>query len=157
MTLGRKVPVTELPPHSIGSVDYVDAFEIDRDPSDTRTAEESTRSAFDHPPSILRSSVLSVHRHVLRFELGPWSSPEHIIGWRVIRREPEAIHIETQGTLMSGHLVVRTTTKTVTVTTFIHYNRPLVGKVVWAAVSPLHRAITPYVLKWDSDRMTQLL
>lgn len=149
-TQGRRAPVTEAPPLSFGSIDYVDAFEIGRAESDTRTAEECARRAFDRAPLLGRLVVLFVHRRVLGFDLGPWSSPDHVIGWQVITSAPDVIRLRAQGRLMLGHLVVRASPLTVTVTTFLHYNRRPGGSAAWAAVGPFHRFLAPHVLSWGS-------
>jgi hypothetical protein len=114
-------------------------------PSEDRTAEQMIRDGLEHAPPRLRATIVSVHRHVLRFRLGPVSSPNHVVGWRVVTSEPDVIRLETTGPLIAGTLVARRVgATTARLTTFVRYQRPLAR--VWAIVGPLHRRVAPYLM-----------
>ena len=66
-----------------GHYDYADAFEIETLQSDTRKPQQLFRAALTRAPSFLRL-VPIVHKHVLRFRLGPSASPDHLLGWRAM-------------------------------------------------------------------------
>src|SRR5919201_971712 len=82
--------------HLIGGAryDYADAFEVRVEESDGRSAEELVRSALERASWQVRWTVWLTHRYVLRFRLGPRSSPDHVLGWKVATSEPEAFHLE---------------------------------------------------------------
>ena len=77
--------------------DYVDVFEVPVLHGDLRSAEQAFRDALGDEPGALGSLVLWIHRHVLRFRLGPYSSPEYIIGWPIIRSDHDEIVLATGG------------------------------------------------------------
>jgi len=51
--------------------DYADAFEVAISDGDLRTAEQAFRDGLGPEPGAIGRLVLWVHRHVLRFRLGP--------------------------------------------------------------------------------------
>lgn len=127
--------------------DYADAFEIQLSERDTRTPKQVFRSALKEGHPGLRT-VPIVHRHVLRFRLGPLSSPDHLIGWRVVASEPDVVHLEAVGSLMRGNIVCRKVPpSTVVFTTFVSYVRRVPARIVWALLGPLHRRIVPHLLE----------
>ena len=54
--------------------------------TDTRSAEELVRAGLQGAPSWLRVIVLIAHRHVLRLELAPPATPNHLLGWEIVDR-----------------------------------------------------------------------
>src|SRR3954447_2925465 len=76
------------------SYDYADSFEIRVPESDERSAEQFVRCAIDDAPRPLRELVWVVHRHVLRFRLGPRSSASHVLGWRSRTSERDVFRLE---------------------------------------------------------------
>jgi hypothetical protein len=127
--------------------DYADAFEVRTEKPDARSAEQWARCALEESPAALRRAVLVVHRGVLRFRLGSLSSPDHVLGWRVLSSEPGEIRLEATGPLMRGVMIGRRTESRVTeIRTFLFYRRHD-ARLVWAIVGPAHRRIAPYLLK----------
>jgi hypothetical protein len=90
--------------------------------------------------------VLFLHRWVLGFPLGPWSSPEHVFGWPIVTSEPELLHLEARSTLLTGHMVWRLDERLV-MTTFLQYERRRAAPVVWAVLGNVHRGGAPYLLE----------
>jgi hypothetical protein len=129
--------------------DYADAFEIRLPEPDPRSAEEFMRCALEQAPLPVRRSIRIVHRHLLRIRLGPRSSPDHIIGWRIVTSEPEVVLLEAKSQLLGrGVLVMRRPDPTLAVvTTYLFYTRPAVASLVWKVVGPRHRMIVPYLLQ----------
>ncbi len=80
--------------------DYADVFEAPILPGDFRTAEQLFREALGDEPGALGSLVYWIHRHILRFRLGPYSSPEYVIGWPIMRSDFEEMVLATGGPLM---------------------------------------------------------
>ena len=143
----RRVPVSEPPPDELPGYDYADAFELTMSHDEKRSAEDLVRLALEETPRALREVVWFVWQAALRFEVGPRSSPEHVVGARVTTREPDLVHLHVAGPLMSGVIAGRrTASDRFLVTTFLHYERPVAANAVWSVVSPLHRAIARYLL-----------
>jgi hypothetical protein len=127
--------------------DYADRFEVPLSEDDDRTAEQVFRAGLERAPLPLRWTVLVAHRHILKFRLGPVSSPTHVLGWRIVTAEPGAIQLEASGPLMRGVLVARRAPAgTASLDTFVYYRR-LSARVIWAGMSHLHRAVAPYLLE----------
>src|SRR6201999_1557860 len=88
--------------------------------------------------------VVWIHRHVLRFQLGAASAPDHLIGWPIVRSDPDELVLTTSGPLMRGELTLRRRDgRRATLTTRVHYRRALAARMVWALVGPLHRVVAP--------------
>ena len=140
------VPVTEAILAS-GPADYADAFEVVRDGPDHRTAEQWMRCGLEQSPRALRRTIVVVHRHVLRFRLGPLTSGEHVLGWRITEDRPDLVRLEATSPILRAAIVGRRIDPIRTrLTTLLWFERPTVARVVWAAVGPLHRRIAPYLL-----------
>jgi hypothetical protein len=127
--------------------DYADAFEVARSPTDLRSAEQWARDGFGRLPFAARQSVLLIHRWVLGFPLGPWSSPEHVFGWRIVTSEPELLHLEARSTLLTGHMVWRLHHERLVMSTFLQYEMRRTASVVWAVIGNIHRGGAPYLLE----------
>jgi len=130
--------------------DYADAFEINKSQSDTRSAERWARDGFERLPLVARRSALFLHRWVLGFPLGPWSSSEHIFGWRIVSSRRELLHLEARSTLLTGHMVWRTAQEQLVMSTFLYYQRRD-ASVVWAMLGNVHRGGAPYLLELAAD------
>src|SRR5438874_3668064 len=92
--------------------DYADTFEVRLDQPDTHTAEQWVRAALEQASPAVRSLIQFVHRRVAGFHLGPDSDAEHILGWRIVASQPDALHIETSGPLLQAAIVVRSWSST---------------------------------------------
>jgi hypothetical protein len=85
---------------------------------------------------------------VLRFHLAPSDSPGHLLGWRIVTAEPEVFALEASSPFLAGKIVGRRLDGThTTITTGLRYGRPVLARVVWACVGPLHRRIAPLLLQ----------
>src|SRR4051812_10815148 len=102
----RRVALAE-PLVASAGIDYADAFEIELAEPDGRSAEEWVRSALEDVPGLVRSTILLVHRHVLRFRLAPPGTPGHLLGWRIVTAEADVFVLETASSFLAGTLVGR--------------------------------------------------
>nr|WP_244897609.1 DUF2867 domain-containing protein [Mycobacterium alsense] len=133
------------------AADYVDVFEVPIAGGDFRTAEETFRDGLGAKPSRLGGLVLWVHRHVLRLQVGP--SPNHIIGWPIVRSDRDELVLATGGPLMRGELTLRRhDTQRAVLTTRLHYRHRIAARTVWAMVGPLHRFIAPRLMERSARR-----
>ena len=99
-----------------------------------------------------RRPVLLVHRWILGFGLGPWGSPEHVFGWRIVTSERELLHLEARSTLLTGHMVWRLHHERLVMTTFLCYQQRRSASVVWAMLGNVHRGGAPYLLNLAAHR-----
>jgi hypothetical protein len=130
------------------AADYVDVFEVPVDQDDSRTGEQALRDALGHRAGAGGGIVLWIHRNILRFQLGPYSSPEHVIGWSIRHSGPDEIVLVADGPLMRGQLRLRREDgRRAVLTTRLHYRHKVAARAVWAVVGPLHRVITPELMK----------
>jgi len=133
--------------------DYADVFEVPILPGDLRTAEQAFRDALGDKPGALGSLVFWIHRHVLRFRLGPYSSPEYVIGWPIMHSDHDEIVLATGGPLMRAQLTLRREDgRRATLTTRLHYGHKIAARTVWAIVGPLHRAMAPQLMERTARR-----
>ena len=149
MQQARRVPV---PAHEplIGTEahDYADAFEVTVAASDARSSEAFARCALEEAAAPVRWTIAVVHRWVLGLRLAPPSSPDHVLGWKVVTSERDVVALEARSPLLGRGVIVgrRPDATRVVVATYLFYARPRAARSVWAFVGPLHRAIAPYLL-----------
>ena len=130
------------------AADYVDVFEVPILQGDVRSAEEAFRDALGDKAGTQGGFVLWIHRHVLRFRLGPYSSPEHIIGWPIMHSDHDEIVLATGGPLMRGQLELRREDgQRAVLTTRLHYRHKIAAPAVWAIIGPLHRMMAPRLME----------
>jgi hypothetical protein len=152
MQRAHRAAVSETPPSTIALPDYADAFEVTRTPTDQRSAEQWARDGFEGLPVTMRRPLLLIHRWILGFRLGPWVSPEHVLGWRIVTSEPELLHLEARSPLLSGHMVWRLHPERLVMTTFLQYEMRRSASVVWAVIGNIHRGGGPYLLNLAARR-----
>lgn len=128
--------------------DYADAFEIRVREPDGRTAEQFARSALEQAPWPVLWTIRIAHRYLLRFRLGPRSSPDHLIGWKILTSEPDVVHFEAVSPLLRGVIVGRRLDPTCAViTTYVFFTRPAPARLLVRIVGPLHRRIAPFLME----------
>lgn len=145
----RRCPViAENPPPGKSAYDYADAFEVTLPEGDGRTAEQIVRAGLQHAPAILRSTIVVVHRHVLRFQLGPVSSRNHVVGWQIMTSEPDVFVMEASGPLIDGAIVARRIGgRTARLTTFVVFRRRTLASLMFLSVAPMHRRVAKYLME----------
>jgi hypothetical protein len=128
--------------------DYADAFEIQPPGPDTRSAEQIVRYALEQAPWPVGLTIRLVHRHVLRFQLGP-PGPDRISGWKILASRPDLIHLEAISPVVGrGVMLMRRPDPTRTVfTTYLFFARPKIARVLWALTGPLHRHLAPLLME----------
>ena len=133
--------------------DYTDVFEVPILHGDLRTGEQAFRDALGDKPGVGGRVVVWIHRHVLRFRLGPYSSPGHLIGWQIVRSNPDEFVLATGGPLMRGQLTLRREDgPRAVLTTSLHYRRKTAARMVWLFVGPLHRIVAPQLMQHVARR-----
>lgn len=127
--------------------DYADCFEMSAAAPEEGSMESFARAALESAPLALRFVILVAHRLVLRFRLGPLSSSDHVLGWRIVTSAPDHVVLDAVGPLMRGVMVCRKTGPRVTVLrTFVMYRHPA-ARHGWSVVGVLHHRVAPYLLR----------
>ncbi len=135
------------------AADYVDVFEVPIAAGDVRTAEQSFRDGLGDRPGVGGNLVLWIHRNVLRLRLGPSRSSGHLIGWPIVRSDPDELVLATRGPLMRGELTLRRQDgRRAVLITRLHYRRRVAARAVWALIGPLHRMVAPRLMRRSARR-----
>jgi hypothetical protein len=141
----HRVEVSEDPAVLTGA-GYSSAFATTPVDGDRRTAEQWGRAMFEGAPLVVRWAVQLGWRFVMGFRLGPRFSPGHVLGWTVESTAPDALVLGVSSPRATARKVVRVEPAGVTATTFVRFDRPS-GRVVWAAITPVHHVMEPYFLR----------
>jgi Protein of unknown function (DUF2867) len=153
MTPPRARRIRPPAPQLDANADYADAFEVLIGDDDSRTAEQAFRDGLGAEPGAIGRLVLWTHRHVLRFRLGPFTSSDHVIGWKVVHSDPDQLVLTTDGSLMRGQLVLRRQAdRHAVLTTQLFYRHHATARIVWAVVGPVHRALAPRLIEHSARR-----
>ncbi|MDT7572585.1 MAG: hypothetical protein QOE05_2759 [Actinomycetota bacterium] len=138
---------------SLRGYDYADCFEAALQQPDAHSALTWARTALEGARPPVRWLIKAVHRHVLRFELGP-ADENHVLGWRVAEVDRDAVRLETGGPLGRAVLIARRTSPTTAIaSTYLFFHRRR-ARVLWAVVGPLHRTLAPYLLRQAAKTLT---
>jgi hypothetical protein len=84
-------------------------------------------------------------RHALGLPLGPYPSPDHVLGWRIGTREAARIVLSQRSGLIEAYNVIEVTDAQVIWSTLVNYRHP-VARAVWAFVAPIHVLTLPCLL-----------
>jgi hypothetical protein len=130
--------------------DYADTFSVSN--TEFHTAEEWARAAFR--TGSLRESKQLVWRRALQLRLGPLDDPGRVAGWAVAENRPERLVLAADSWHFVARLVFDADPDRARVTTRVTYRHPA-GRLVWAAVAPLHRRAVPDILAAAANRLTR--
>jgi hypothetical protein len=133
--------------------DYSDSFTAEISTGNHCDPEQLARAVFEGAPRPVRLFLVLGFRYGLGLKFGPRSSPEHVLGWAIIDREPDSITLESRSWMLTSRLVFRTEESRVSMSTFVRYDRPI-AKVLWPPVSLLHCQIVPRLLQHAATRPT---
>lgn len=142
----REIPDAVLALGSLDRVDYVDSLTYTTDV--TATPEQWARAAFGDVPTVGERLVWV---GLLHMRLSPGRSPDTVAGWRIADRGPDWLRLEAESWFLSGNLVFHVTEHTVSLTTFLRYDRKY-GNLVWPPLSAVHRRLAPGLLP-DAERV----
>ena len=135
----------------VTSPDYTESFAIEIGHDDRRSPEQWARAVFEDAPLPVRWFLLLGWKAGLGLRLGPQSSPEYILGWRIAAAECDAIRLELQSALMTAVLVLRVDGSTASLTTSVCYKRRA-ARPLWAVARPIHKRMVPYLLSRAASR-----
>jgi hypothetical protein len=142
----RRTEVSETA-HSLGGLDnlsYTYACAIDTAVVGV-AAEDWARATFEGAPASVRLVVVAGWRLALRLRLMPRTSPSSVLGWRILSSTTQAVVLATDSPLLTARLVVQVEGALVIHTTLVRIDHRL-GRVVWAAATPIHQLVIPFLL-----------
>lgn len=128
---------------TLQTVDDSDAWLVDTD--EHRPAVDWLHETFDDAPEVLRAPILIGWR-ICGAELGPLSSPDHVLGWTVQVAEPERARIAVHWRIgLDAEIVTLDRPGGFTLASFVR-TRTRLARVVWTLLSPMHRSATRVML-----------
>jgi hypothetical protein len=70
------------------------------------------------------------------------------VPWEILAVEHDMIRLRATGALMDGLLVARRAgPSSAVLETYVTYRRPVLGRIVWTAVAPIHRAVAAFLMR----------
>jgi hypothetical protein len=145
MTKARAIPV---PPEAralsaLPDADYADAFVLETDAAQERTAEEWARVILAAAPLQLRGTLVASWL-ALGLKLGvPWSG---LLGWPVRRSTPDFVLLGAGSRIgMPGEIYLKREDRALVLGTFIRQENRL-ARALWARVTPGHQRTVRHVL-----------
>ncbi|WP_280397328.1 hypothetical protein [Nocardia carnea] len=127
---------------------YADQFTLITNAAEIGTPEEWARAALDTVAGIKGQLIW---RGLLGLRLARRSAPEHVAGWAVAERGDSWITLAARSWMITGNLVVETGPESVSLATFVRYERPI-GERIWTRAAHGHRRFAPELLS-DAQRV----
>jgi hypothetical protein len=131
---------------TLSHVDYADAFLVEVNSPDGRTAEEWARAILEGAPSPMERVVLGL-LSIIGLQLGPTPADGFVAGWEVRRSTPELALLGAIAPRigLSAELLFERQQHALLWTTFVQLQKPI-GRAVWAGLAPVHRQVVRYLL-----------
>lgn len=142
----RKItPPDDVREHSsLCRIDYQDAFTV-RLVGGTGSAEQWARNLLESAPAPVRA-FLRAGWSVFGAQLGPVSSPAHVLGWKIGAQEAGWIRLEVLWKVgLRANLVVRVRPDSLVVATFIEHFRG-VSRLIRPLLIPVHLVALRYLV-----------
>ncbi|MEY2424332.1 MAG: hypothetical protein QOI95_4399 [Acidimicrobiaceae bacterium] len=129
--------------------DYADSFEIQLRESDSRSPEQFARCALEEAPQPLRWIIRAAHKHILRLDLGPDASPDHVFGWKILTSRADLLHLEAVSPLLGRAAILgqRVSPARSRITTYLFFAHTTPARALWTLAGPLHRTVAPILLE----------
>lgn len=138
-------PEPELEVHAGGAVDWRYAARVEVPPAASTDALTWARASFEGAPRAMRS-FLVVGWLLLLLDGSPRSDASHVLGWLVTHNSPGVAVLRRSTPLgIRATLVFTAGDHTATFASAMIYTNRL-GRVLWAAVAPVHRWAVRYLL-----------
>lgn len=127
---------------------YADQFTLVVNAAEIGTAEEWASAALD---TVAGRKGQLIWRGLLGLRLASRSAPEHVAGWAVAERGDSWITLAARSWMLTGNLVVEAAEESVSLATFVRYERPI-GERIWTRAAHGHRRFAPTLLP-DAQRV----
>lgn len=137
----RRVGVTD-PIAAARRYDYADAFELRLPEPDPYSPEAWVRAGLESVPGVVDRIV-----GLLGYRTPTESSADNVEMFRIVRSDPEVVHLEASLPLLHVVMVGRNVEPTRRMlTSILTYERPVLARLVWAIFGLGHRRMAPYVI-----------
>lgn len=155
--IDRVVGTYHLPPavrvrSSLPDMDYADLFTLTAAP--VASPEQWARALFGDAPDLTERFLWS---GLLSLRLAEGRSADTVGGWRIGDRGPDWLRLETTSRSLSANLLILTGHRdgqaSVSLGTFLRYDRRPAGPLLWTPLSAVHRQIVPHLLRWTAFRL----
>lgn len=126
--------------------DYIDQFILTASNARAATPRQWAQATFEDTAGrggqfIWRALLL------LRLNRGP----DRVAGWEISGSGDDWITIAAESPMMTAELIIQLSEREVSLATITRY-RNRIGRIVWGGLSPIHRRLTPDLLR-DSHRL----
>lgn len=122
--------------------DYADQFTFATNAAAVATPQEWARAALEEAAGWKGQLVW---RGVLGLRLAGRSAPGQVAGWRIVAQGDTWITLAARSWMLTGNLVLECDADSVSLATFVRYER-LLGARVWKLVESGHRSFAPVLL-----------
>ncbi|WP_068049576.1 hypothetical protein [Nocardia speluncae] len=137
---------------AITEYDYSDQFTLLTEAAATWAPEAWARAALD---TVAGSKGQLIWRGLLGLRLARRSAPAQVAGWPVVESGDSWITLAARSWMLTGSLVIEIEENSVSLATFVRYERP-VGERIWKRASQGHRRFAPELLP-DAQRVLRQL
>ena len=135
----RNVPEVIRSLDTLACPDYADIVTA-RVSERSMTAEQWVRAMLRGVPCGLLIFVPLVQRVALGLRLELRSSPDYVLGWKIVDRGDNWLRVEAASWFLTGHVVVHVDDGQLSVASFIRYDRGPAA-LIWPPVSLIHRQV----------------
>jgi hypothetical protein len=131
---------------TLPKVDYEDAFLVEIDAAQERTAEQWARAILEDAPIIMRGALWSAWS-ALGLRLGSPLSERFVLGWEVRRSTPDFVVLGAHSRIgMPAELLVKREQQTLLFSTLVRQGNPI-ARAVWAGIERGHLPVVRHVLE----------
>ncbi|HET6910966.1 MAG TPA: hypothetical protein VFH54_16665 [Mycobacteriales bacterium] len=114
-------------------------------PDDERSSEEWARQLWEGAPASLRWFMSMGWRGVLRLDLSPERSPDHVLGWPIVDRRSDKTTCRSQSSFLTAFNTFARQDARIVWSTYVYYDRPI-ARLLWPMAAQLHRPIVRFSL-----------
>ncbi len=130
---------------AVEDADYTDTFQVPV-AGGPAGAEQWARRTLEEGPVAFRWFLTAGWRWVLRMQLGPRPSADHVQGWEIAHASAETVVLAVRSAVLGpARLVFRTDGELLQVATVLRYDQPG-ARHIWAVAGLLHRRVLPYAI-----------
>lgn len=138
---------------ALDSADFACAYGVATAPDDARSAQQWARAAWEDGPAPLRWLMLAGWRLILRFQLGPRRSPDHVLGWQIVEDRPDKTECHSRSPFLDAANVFQLVGDRLVWSTLVVYEGRI-ARVIWPPVALIHRLLVRVALGRAARRPT---
>jgi hypothetical protein len=130
-----EVPAAARALSTLSRIDYADAFLIESERAQERTAEEWARAILENAPAKVRTMLLSGWS-AIGLKLG--RGDQSVLGWELRKRTTDFVLLGAESRLgMPGELLFKRQPGALLFATFVQHDNQI-ARTLWAGVEPVH-------------------